>query len=79
MTAQLIRNVVVIPGGVKLVYCDQHGKYIGEVIATGLNVAALRALAEDFRDFVIEERAALEASEQPPQEVSQAIARILRQ
>jgi hypothetical protein len=76
--AQLKRNVVTIPGGVKLVYCTAEGRFIGELICTGMNSAALRAMAEDFRDFTEEEAAAL-ASADPSPEVSQTVARILRQ
>jgi hypothetical protein len=77
MAKQLIRNVFPVPGGLKLIYCTQEGRYIGDLIVNGINSAALRAIAEDFRDFTIEEAAALEA--QPSPEIEQAVSRIVRQ
>lgn len=82
-TKQLIRNAIAVPGGVRIVYTTQEGRYLGEITALAsaagdINSAgALRAFAEDFRDFTEEEAAALAAADQPSPEIAQAVSRIL--
>lgn len=65
--AKIIRNALKVEGGVRLIYTGDDGRYIGEASITGLNAAALRAIVEDARDFVIEEEAALKAADMPPE------------
>lgn len=77
--AQLIRNALKIEGGVRLIYTGTDGRYIGEVIVTGLNAAALRAISEDLRDFIIEEQAALEAADAPPEPPKEPLRILTRQ
>jgi hypothetical protein len=55
----IVKSVMPIPGGAKIVYCLSNGKYVGTLTFDCVNPDALRLLGEDFVEFTREKTSGL--------------------
>lgn len=58
--ATVIRTVLMREGGVDLVYTASDGQYVGRLSVEAIGEAAMKVMAEDFGEFLAEQRAEAE-------------------
>jgi hypothetical protein len=69
-----LKRTALLAGGInRLIYTMSNGDYVGSIVFDGVNPDALRALANDFQAFIVEQTGGISVA--PPGALRQIGAR----